>query len=126
MRFRAVLDKSAIAAYAAGSEHVGEVLREIADEGVEVGLPVAALIEARIASRDADAAQLGLLAALPYTTVLPLDADGWPRTAAATQLLGSLGRACAALLVAAGQAGYVMTCEPDVYGEGIETIPIVR
>ena len=44
--------------------------------------------------------------------------------AAATQLLGGLGRACAALSVAMGDAGYVVTVEPDAYGEGIETIAV--
>ena len=113
-----------MAAYAAGSEHVGEVLREIADEGVSVGLPIAALIEARTTVADHEAVLLDVLAALPYTVVLPLDdVDGWQRLAAATQLLGGLGRACAALAVTDGIAGYVMTREPGVYG-GIETIPI--
>jgi hypothetical protein len=123
VRFRAVLDASAITAYAAGSEHVGEVLREIADERMPVALPVAALIEARTIIPDSDAALLDVLASLPHTAVLPLEADNWQRTAAAVCLLGGLGRACAALLVTRGIAGYVMTAEPDVYG-GIETIPI--
>jgi hypothetical protein len=110
-------------AYAAGSEHVGEVLREIADENVPVGLPIAALIEAHTAVPDANAGLLSVLAGLRYVVILPLDSDDWQRTAAAVRLLGELGRACGALLVAHGVAGYVMTCEPEVYGEGIETIP---
>jgi hypothetical protein len=102
------------------------VLREIADEKMSVGVPVAALIEARTAVADANAGLLNVLAGLPYVVILPLDTDDWQQTAAAVQLLGGLGRACAALLVAYGIAGYVMTCEPDVYGEGIETIPIIE
>ncbi len=73
MRYRAVLDASAMAAYAAGSEHVGEVLREIADEGATAALPVAALIEARAAVADTVAPMLTILAGLPYTVVLPLE-----------------------------------------------------
>jgi hypothetical protein len=46
------------------------------------------------------------------------------QVAAATQLLGGLGRACAALAVACGDAGYLMTGEPEIYGEGMETIAI--
>jgi hypothetical protein len=122
--YRAVLDASAMAAYAAGSEHVGEVLREIADEGATVALPVTALIEARVTVPDTATSLLDVLAGLPYTVVLPLAVDSWQQTAAAVQLLGGLGRACAALLVAHGHAGYVMTRDPGVYGEGIETIPI--
>lgn len=80
-----------MAAYATGSEHVGEVLREIADEDVPVGLPIAALIEARTAVPDTNAGLLSVLAGLPYVVILPLDSDGWQRTAAAVRLLSETG-----------------------------------
>jgi hypothetical protein len=70
-------------------------------------------------------AMLDALAGHPHGEVLPLMSAGWRRVAAASSLLGGLGRACAALLVVvSGEAGYVMTAEPEAYGEGIETIGI--
>lgn len=56
--------------------------------------------------------------------LLPIEVTEWRQVAAATQLLGELGRACAALAVACGGAGYLVTGEPEIYGEGIETIAI--
>ncbi len=46
MTFAAVLDTSAVAAYARESEHVGELLQEIGDEDGYAVLPVVCLIEA--------------------------------------------------------------------------------
>jgi len=111
-------------AYAAGSEHVGEVLGEFADEKASFCLPVACLIEARIAVTEEDAQLLDVLVDLPLAVPLGLEFGPWRQVAAATQLLGGLGRACAALCVAHGAAGYVLTGEPEAYGEGIETIPV--
>jgi hypothetical protein len=75
-----------------------------------------------------DAAQLppllDVLIRLPHAVPVPLDVDGWRHTVAAVQLLGGLGWAAAALLFAYGHVDYVLTTEPGVYGEGIETIPI--
>jgi hypothetical protein len=105
VRYRAVLDATAIAAYAAGSEHVGEVLGEFADEKAQFGLPVACLIEARTAVTDREAQLLDLLVDLPLAVPLGLEFGPWRQVAAATQLLGGLGR-------------------PEAYGEGIETIPV--
>lgn len=125
MRFRAVLDSSAVRAYADGSEHVGEVLREFADEEISFAVPVASLVEARAAAATGAAVRkLDVLVGLKFAVVLPLDSGDWAAVGAATGLLGGLGRACAALLVVHGQAGYVVTAEPEVYGDGIEAIAV--
>ncbi len=58
------------------------------------------------------------------TTTVAAYALGSEDVGEVPHLLGSLGRACAALLFARGHVDYVLTTEPDAYGEGIETIPI--
>jgi hypothetical protein len=121
---RAVLDTSAVLAFAAGSIDVGETIGEIADEDAGFAVPVICLLE--VASRVTADPQpmLDALASHPHGTVLPLAPAEWRRVAAASSLLGDTGRACAALPVVSGQAGYVMTAEPEAYGEGIETIGV--
>jgi hypothetical protein len=121
---RAVLDTSAVLAYAAGSIHVGETIGEIADEGAGFAVPVVCLLAAADRVAEDQQPMLDALAGHPHGVVLPLAPLGWRRVAAASSLLGDLGRACAALPVVSGEAGYVMTAEPEAYGEGIETIGI--
>jgi hypothetical protein len=121
---RAVLDTSAVLAFAAGSINVGETIGEIADEGADFAVPVASLLAAAGQVRADQQPMLDALATHPHGVVLALAPSGWRRVAAASSLLGDLGRACAALPVVSGEAGYVMTAEPDAYGEGIETIGI--
>jgi hypothetical protein len=121
---RIVLDTTAIAVYGRGSDDVGEVLRELADERVTFGVPAPCLIEASTSLTDADQYRLDVLLRLPNAVIWPLDLTEWRRVAAGTVLLGGLGRACAALPVALGQASYVLTAEPDAYGDGIETITV--
>jgi hypothetical protein len=101
-----------------------QVLREFADEQVPFALPVACIIEARIVVSEDVVRNLDLLVGLQFATLLPLEVTEWRQVAAATQLVGGLGRPCATLVVACGDAGYLMTGEPEVYGEGIETIAI--
>jgi hypothetical protein len=123
--FRVVLDSSAIGAFANASIHVGEVLAEIFDEpGATVGLPVEALTVAYATEPDTD--RLDLLVKRPLVEVVPAaDVDEWRRTANAMRLLGTFDRAVAALLVIDGEAAYVMTCDPDVYG-GVPTLQVWR
>jgi hypothetical protein len=121
--YRAVLDTSAVAAYAAGSDHVGELLAEFSDERIRFAVPVACLAEARAA--DADLRRLHALAAHPWSAVVGMSADDdWVRLGAGVRLLGGVGRACAALIHLTGDAGYVATRDPDVYGDGIDTVQI--
>jgi hypothetical protein len=121
---RAVLDATAVAAYARGSVDLGEVITEIAAEEATVGLPVVCLIEASPPADEPAQKLLSILTALPHSVILPLNANDWQRHASAARLLGTLGRAQAALTVVNGQATYILTTEPDAYGEGIPTIAV--
>ncbi len=123
MNLRAVLDTSAIQAYAAGSIAVGELIGEFSDEGAQFGVPVLCLIEA---ARGADKHARSLLTILtehPHAEWLPLNEAQWDQVAAAADLLGTISRACAALPVAYGQAGYLVTTDPDAY-PGLDVIGI--
>lgn len=126
MTYRLVFDLTAVAAFAAGSIHVGEILAEVADEWVDVGgpgvaVPLPALAEA--ARTGVDVAALDRLVALKPVRVTAPDPDDWRRIANGTDLLGSLDRACAALDQATGRAEMILTAEPEVYG-GLDTIGI--
>ena len=123
MTLRAVLDTSAIQAYAAGSIAVGELIGEFSDEGVQFGIPVLCLIEAARGVDEHARSLLTLLAEHPDAELLPLDELRWHQIAAAADLLGTVSRACAALPVARGEAGYVVTADPDAY-PGVDSIPI--
>ncbi len=132
MTYRLVLDATAVAAYAAESIHVGEVLAEAGDEyrpsdpddggtGPLVCVPVAAVIAAVLAGADHD--RVAVLLGLPHVSAAALLPGDWRRIANGADLLGSLDRACAALDQATGRAGMILTAEPDVYG-GLDTIRI--
>jgi len=120
---RAVLDTSAIRAYDAGSLAVGELIGEFSDEGVQFGLPALCLIEAAAKADDQTLAMLDILTRHADAVGLPLDLDDWRQLAAAAELLGSIAHASAALPVAYGDAGYVITAEPEAY-PGLDTIAI--
>jgi hypothetical protein len=120
---RAILDTSAIRAYAAGSIAVGELIGEFSDEGTAFGVPALCLVEAATGAAEHARSLLAVLTEHPHAELLPLDPAQWQRIAAAAGLLGSVSRACAALPVALGQADYAVTAEPDAY-PGIDTIGI--
>lgn len=122
MTFAAVLDTSAVVAYASGSVHVGELLQELGDEGSLAVVPVVCLIEALTGGAGED--HLRLLAKHPSIRVVELEGSDWVRLSAGVMLLGALGLACSALIAVDGAALYVATCVPDVYGDGIETVAI--
>ncbi|MGN9908415.1 hypothetical protein ACTMTJ_12795 [Phytohabitans sp. LJ34] len=120
-----MLDTSAIRLYAARSLEVGELIRELSDEKVRFGLPVLCFVEA---AHGADKEAMSLLAVLgehQFAEWLPLDGGQWREVAAAAHLLGTVGRACAALPVAHDEAVYVVTAHPDVYeSAGLDVIAI--
>jgi hypothetical protein len=120
---RAVLDTSAIQAYAAGSIAVGELIGEFSDEGAQFGIPALCLIEAARGANKHARSLLTILAEHPDAKWLALDEAHWEQLAAAADLLGTVARACAALPVAHGQAGYVVTADPDAY-PGLDVIGI--
>jgi hypothetical protein len=115
-----VLDTSAIAAFAPGSVNVGEPITEVYSEGGRVVVPVVCLVEA--------ACRVGedmprLLVDNPACEVEPLAGDRWAVVAAGTRVLGRLDLASAFLAATVGR-GYVLTAEPDVYGEPGENFVI--
>jgi hypothetical protein len=114
VKYRAVLDASAVSASSAISPRTSPTWIE--------PLAYAALIQAHV--EKAEPAMQDLLVGLGHVVPVPLDLDDWKRTAAATSLLAGLDRACAALLVAYGSAQFLMTRQPDAYGEGIPTIGV--
>ena len=108
-----VLDRSAIVAYAAGSVHVGEPITEVYSEGGQIVIPVVCLVEA--ASEVGDEMPRVLLRH-PACTVPPVTMEMWPALAAGTRRLGRLDLAAALYLATTGE-GYVLTAEPDAYGD---------
>lgn len=123
MSLRVVLDTSAIRTYATGSIAGGELIGELTDEGAQFGIPVHCLIEAATGADHQAAALLGVLIEHPNAEWLPIDPGQWRQVAAAAELLGTASRAYAALPVVLGQAGYVVTTEPESY-PGVDAISV--
>jgi hypothetical protein len=112
---RAVLDTTAIAAYGRGAVSVGEILAEITDEHAGFGIPELCLIEAA-AQLDVDEwPALALLVGHSQCVRLETPTD-WRDVARAARLLGSTSRAVA-MLAAVDHRAYLLTAEPDVYGD---------
>lgn len=107
-----VLDTTAILGYLAGSINVGEPIREVADEGHQVGLPVPCLAEA--AAQNPGHHMLDVLERLPNTVVLPLTED-WRALAVGLTVTGGVTWA-SAWIEAVEHHAYLLTAEPDVYG----------
>lgn len=125
MATRLVLDATAITAYARGSVDVGELITEVAEEGARIAVPVTCLAEAAAPIVDpTEYASLEVLAGHPAVDLIDTDPALWRQLAAATAVLGSLGRAVAALTVTEGLAEYVVTAEPDAYHRVVDTIAI--
>jgi hypothetical protein len=90
---RALLDTSAILAYAGGSIAVGELIGEFSDEGAQFGLPVLCLVEAATDASPQILAMLNLLTHHSAAEILPRRPDQWQRTAAAVTFYGTTSRA---------------------------------
>lgn len=123
MSLRVVLDTTAIRAYVAGSIAVGELIGELTDEGAHFGIPMHCLIEAAQGADRQAAALLGVLTGHPNAEWLLIEPRQWRQVVAAAELLGSASRAYAALPVAMGQAGYVVTADPQSY-PGVDVISL--
>ena len=108
-----VLDRSAIVAYAAGSVHVGEPIAEVHADGGRVVVPVICLIEA---AREVGDDMPRVLVDHPACSVPPVTAGLWQALAAGTRVLGRLDLS-AALLAATTGEGYVLSAEPEAYGD---------
>ncbi len=126
MIYRLVFDATAVAAFAAESIHVGEILAEVTDEwsgddGPQVAVPLPALAEA--ARTGVGMGALDRLVGIKPVRVTVPDPNDWRRIANGADLLGGLDRACAALDQAQGRAEMILTADPDAYG-GLDTIAI--
>jgi hypothetical protein len=119
---RAILDRSALESYARGHVHVGELLREIADEqGACVGIPAVALLEAHGRSIGDEQAQalLNFMVTLPTATVLPLNREVVETVARYVPVVdGDLARAHA-LWAARTHEALCFTTEPEAFPAAI-------
>lgn len=115
---RIVVDTSAAVAFAHGSVHVGEVLREIADEHAGFAVPDLCLAKAGSTLPDDAWPMLEVLAAHKSRATLAPE-DDWRDLAYAARQVGNIGRA-AAMLAAVDHDAYLLTAEPDGYGDSYE------
>lgn len=106
-----VLDTSAIVAFAEGSIHVGEPISEVRDEDGLVVVPVVCLVEA---ARKVGDDMLHLL--VEGSEVAPLMGERWAAVASGVRVLERLDLAVA-LLEASTRQGFLLTGEPDAYGD---------
>lgn len=114
-----VLDTSAIVAFAHGSVDVGEPITEVHSDGGRVLVPVVCLVEA---ARQVGDDMPRVLVDNPACEVAALTGRIWEPVTAGTRILGRLDLALSLLLATTG-AGYVLTGEPDAYGDiGAESV----
>ena len=140
MIIRFVLDAGAVAAYARGSENLGELLTELADEAaeldVDLGFEIPAVCLPSVVRSDPKAIHtLRLLAAHSLCRVRNPDVDRWM---SATVAVGDVETAAVAVTVATADAEnrafdgedavYLVTTEPRRYQtatlDGLNIIPI--
>ncbi|MFI5938103.1 hypothetical protein [Actinoplanes sp. NPDC051494] len=118
-----VLDTTAILGFVRGIDAVGEVVREVADAGLLVALPVTCMAQAHQSAVDEDLLQV--LASNPATLVIGDEPDEWLTLAHLLGLVDDLPAASAALL--AVDAGcLVLTARPERYssiGSGELALP---
>jgi hypothetical protein len=100
--------------------NVGEPITEVHSEGGQVVVPVVCLIEA---ARQVGEDMPRLLIENPACKVEALAEDRWAVLAAGAHVLGRLDLASAFLTATMGR-GYVLTAEPDAYGEPGENFVI--
>jgi hypothetical protein len=123
MTTKLVLDTSAVASYAKGSIHVGELLAELSDEQPDVrfGVPVLCLAEAGVVV--GELSSLSLLASHDRAALKGVAAGDWLDLANLSILLGRVD--CAATFLAATQnRAYLVTATPDRYPDSDVIIDI--
>lgn len=117
---RIVLDTSAIVDYANGSVHVGEVLREVADDGGSFALPMICLAKAGSTLPLGRLPMLDVLVKLEQCSGVNYGGD-WQELSRVARGVGNIGRG-AALLLAISRGAYVLTAEPDEYGDEQDSV----
>jgi hypothetical protein len=113
---RAVLDRSALLSYARGHVHVGEVVREVADEeNVFVAIPVLALLQAHADSLDTPqaGALLRVITTLPGIKVMEVDAAVADRMAGVVVVTNGDLSGAHAVWTANSNHALLMTTKPD-------------
>jgi hypothetical protein len=118
------LDTTAVLAYVAGSHGLGELLGEVADEKARFAVPAICLVEAATMLEDVAWPMLDLLAGHPNAVLVSLDGTQWRSHAASALVYGGVGSGAAALLFVQERVWYVATCDPAIYGDGIDTVAI--
>jgi hypothetical protein len=113
---RVILDTTAIVGYTTGSIHVGEVIAEIADEQAGFAVPLPCLIEAARRAVADHLSRVYLLEAHPHGVILADQAARWRTTAGLAWVLDRYDLA-AALLAAHDHGAYILTDEPEAYGD---------
>lgn len=118
-----IVDTSAVLAYAATSLSLGETIAEVVDEDGLFGVPSICLAEASrlVDSKLADG--IALLVRHSSCVVLPALAEDWSALAAWTRILGRIDLAAALVEATDRPACYVMSGEPDLYGD--DTMPVI-
>jgi hypothetical protein len=92
---------------------VGEPIAEVHSEGGRIVVPVVCLIEA---AREVGEEMPRVLLRHRACSVPPVTVETWPALAAGTRKLGRLDLAAALYLATMGE-GYVLTAEPEAYGD---------
>lgn len=111
-RVAIVLDSTAILAYTRESIAVGEIIAEVSDEHLLVGLPLPCLVQAYLS--DGDRQRLDVLAGHSFTTVLADEPQSWRWLARTSVITESYEKASAAVL-ALGADVSLLTAEPEIY-----------
>lgn len=120
---RIILDTSAVLAYGAGSIGVGEVIAEVADEAARFAVPLPCLIEAGRRASAQGLPAMYVLETHQHGVILPDEAASWRVLAGLARVL-SRSDLASALLAAQRQGAYVLTGEPDAYGDPGKTVVI--
>src|SRR5262249_17096988 len=106
-----VLDTSAVVAYAMGSEHVGEPLTQVAENGAAFVVPLTALAPG---AAHVERKWVELLTKHPAFEPVETEWTRWPALAATFGLVDRLD-AAEALLLALDYDCDVLTAEPSIY-----------
>jgi hypothetical protein len=135
-QIRLVLDVTAVLAYARGSDHVGETITQVRENGDAFTAGVLTLAAARSAARTDVAGLVDALTAHPAWQPAALDTGEWRPLAATfdtmhrqltdTPDLTEMSAAEALVLSFRGNAVNVLTAQPQVYAVLGDDPPIIE
>jgi hypothetical protein len=116
LEVRAVVDKSALRSYARGHVHVGEIIREIADEpGAVVAVPALALLRAHadLAGNARHRAVLRVITTVPGVVVMDVGEHAADRMAGVVVVTGGDLPKAHVVWTANRHRALLLTSEPD-------------